>query len=363
MSTKPRRGATVAVVATAVVVLAGVTAVVAERDRIWPHHQQSGGGGGTSDNGSTTSVATVGRQDLAARQQVDGTLGYTGTYAVLARAHGTVTELPAVGAVIRQGQSLYEVDSTPVTLLYGKTPAYRDLSEGDSGPDVRELNADLAALGHDTVATSDYFGARTRAAVVALEDAWGVTKDGVLHASDIAVLPSAVRVTSIQAVLGGQVGGPVLQASSTARQVVVHLDATKQSDVRVGDRVTITMPDDSTTPGTVSSVGSVATAGDNGGTPTVEVDITPASSHATGSLDRAPVQVSITTDSVQGALVVPVTSLLSLTGGGFAVEVVRPGGAHQLVAVTLGLVDDEAGLVQVTDTSLRAGDRIVVAGS
>jgi hypothetical protein len=54
---------------------------------------------------------------------------------------------------------------------------------------------------------------------------------------------------------------------------------------------------------------------------------------------------------------------LSLAGGGYAVEVVRQGGAHQLVAVTVGLFDDADGVVQVTDTALRSGDHVVVAGS
>ncbi|HVV24671.1 MAG TPA: peptidoglycan-binding protein [Pseudonocardiaceae bacterium] len=355
---RPRRR--LAVVATAVVVLAGVGAVVVERDRIWPAHQPTGG---VADNGASTSQATATRRDLTAQQQVSGTLGYAGSYSVLGHAHGTITWLPAVGQVITQGKPLYRVNGEPVVLLYGSVPAYRDLSEGDSGSDVEQLNADLAALGYDTDASSDYFGSRARAAVKAWQDDNDLTVDGVLHQSQVTVLPGAIRVTTVQGVLGGQAGGAVLQATATARQVDVALDATQQSDVKVGDQVTITLPDNSTTPGRVSKVGTVATTPSNGGTSTVDVQITPTDPKATGSLDKAPVQVAIITDSVKNALTVPVTALLSLAGGGYAVEVVRPGGAHQLVAVTVGLFDDADGLVQVTDTALRPGDRIVVAGS
>jgi peptidoglycan hydrolase-like protein with peptidoglycan-binding domain len=355
---RPRRR--LAVAATVVVVLAGLGAVVVERDRIWPNQAPSSGATG---NGSTTAQATVTRRDLTSQQQVNGTLGYSGTYTVTNRASGTVTWLPAAGQVIGQGHTLYKVDGKPVVLLYGSLPAYRDLSEGNTGADVTELNADLAALGYGTDATSDYYSWLTREAVERWQTDNGLTEDGVLHMSQIVVLPGAIRVTTVPATLGAQAGGPVLQATATTRVIDVALDATQQADVKVGDQVTITLPDNSTTPGTVTQVGTVATAPSNGGTATVDVKITPTDPNATGSLDQAPVQVSITTSSAPNALTVPVTALLSLANGGYAVEVVRPGGAHQLVAVTLGLFDDADGLVQVTNTTLRAGDRVVVAGS
>jgi hypothetical protein len=39
------------------------------------------------------------------------------------------------------------------------------------------------------------------------------------------------------------------------------------------------------------------------------------------------------------------------------------GGSRRLVAVTLGLFDDAAGLVQVTGAGLAAGQRVVVPAS
>ena len=41
----------------------------------------------------------------------------------------------------------------------------------------------------------------------------------------------------------------------------------------------------------------------------------------------------------------------------------RADGTHHLVGVTLGLFDDDAGLVQVTGTGLAAGQRVVVPSS
>ena len=53
--------------------------------------------------------------------------------------------------------------------------------------------------------------------------------------------------------------GPVLSVTSTARQVKLALDASEQGSVKVGDTVTITLPDNQTTPGRITYVSSVAT--------------------------------------------------------------------------------------------------------
>jgi len=133
--------------------------------------------------------------------------------------------------------------------------------------------------------------------------------------------------------------------------------------VQVGDKVTIALPGGTTTPGRVSSIAKVATAASASATPTVAVQVTPLHPAATGSLDQAPVHVSITTATVRDALVVPVAALLALASGGYAVEEVTPRGAHHLVAVQLGMFDDDAGLVQVTGSGLAAGQRVVVPAS
>jgi hypothetical protein len=97
--------------------------------------------------------------------------------------------------------------------------------------------------------------------------------------------------------------------------------------------------------------------------PTIAVDVTLTDARATGTLDQAPVQVAITTDTAKDALVVPVTALVALAGGGYADEVAGSDGARRLVAVSLGLFDDSHGLVQVTGTGLSAGQRVVVPSS
>jgi Putative peptidoglycan binding domain len=287
--------------------------------------------------------------------------------------------------VISQGHVLLRVDDRPVVLLYGATPAYRTLSAGASGPDVAELNADLVALGYATAArlspTSASFGSGTTAALEKLQAAVGLTQSGTLAFGQAVFEPTALRVTSVSAQLGGSAltGQTVMQGTSTARQVQVALDASQQTDVAVGDKVTITLPNNRTTPGVISLVGAVATcpsssgpggsgSGSASGTdtcssgsaPTVTVGVTPSDPATTGTWDQAPVQVGITTASVANALVVPVDALLALSSSGYAVEVVGAGRTDHLVPVSLGLFDDAEGLVQVTGSGLAAGQAVVV---
>ncbi len=165
-------------------------------------------------------------------------------YSVINQARGTYTKLPAAGQVIAQGHVLYRVNDRPVVLLHGSTPAYRTLSAGASGPDVAELNADLVALGYATSAqlspTSASFGPATTTAVKKLQAALGVTQNGTLTLGQAVFEPTAMRVTTVSAQLGGrtQPGETVMQATSTTRQVQVALDASQQTDVAVGDKVT-----------------------------------------------------------------------------------------------------------------------------
>jgi HlyD family secretion protein/Putative peptidoglycan binding domain len=329
---------------------------------------------------------------LSAMVSVDGTLTYLAQsdgspYSVINQAQGTYTKLPAFGQVISLGQVLFRVNDSPVVLLYGATPAYRTLSDGATGADVAELNADLVALGDASSAqlspTSASFGSATTTAVEKLQATLGVTQTGVLTLGDAVFEPTAVRVTTMSAQLGGgtQTGQTVLQATSTTRIVQVALDAAQQTEVAVGDTVTITLPNNHTTPGVVSSVGTVATCpsssrssgsgsssaapgtdtcSSGSSTPTITVDVTPSDPAATGTWDQAPVKVGITTASVPSALVVPVTALLAQSGGGYAVEIVGAAGTNHLVPVSLGLFDDAEGMVQVSGSGLAAGQNVVV---
>jgi hypothetical protein len=298
-------------------------------------------------------------ESFAAAQSSASTYGQTSVY----------TMLPPVGRIVHRGVSLYAIDGQPTLLLYGATPASRAFESGMSpGADVAELNANLSALGYGSI-SGDTFTASTTRAIEGFQSQHHVRATGQLALGSVVFEPGAVRVTSVTPTAGSPVqAGPVLGITSTRRIVTIALDASQQTSIKVGDQVVITLPDNSTTPGHVSFVGTVATVpsagnGNGSSSPTIEVGVTADHPAATGRLDQAPVNVSITTASVSNVLAVPVNALLALANGGYAVEEVDSAGAHQLVAVSVGLFDDAAGLVEVSGAGLAAGQHVVVPAS
>ncbi len=269
-------------------------------------------------------------------------------------------------ASVLQAQANLAQSDTPVVLLYGQTPAYRDLAQGESGQDVEELNAALAADGYLSAASvTDTYGPATAAAVRRLQAHLRAPQTGTLSLGDVVFLPNAVRVTTVTPSLGAAAGNgqTVLAATSDTPEVVAEIDPSLQSDVKAGDGVTITLPDQSTVSGKVTSVAEAATAGGSSSSPSIQVDVTPSHPAALSLLDGASVNVAVATASVQDALYVPVTALLAERGGGYDVELVQPGGKRSFVPVTLGLFDDSGGLVQVSGHGIAAGEEVVVAGS
>jgi multidrug efflux pump subunit AcrA (membrane-fusion protein) len=318
-------------------------------------------------------TAAVVRRAITATTPVNATLGYAGSYPVTGHGGGTLTWLPSPGQVIGQGQVLYKTDNgSPVVLLYGSVPDWRALDEGVTGQDVSQLNHDLIQLGYadraDIVALGwNYYSWETAAAVQRLEEHLGVSSPpGSLSWGQAVFEPQALRVSQVTGARGGPAADPVLAATSDRHLVTIPLDAFQQSQVKTGDTVTVTLPDGTTTPGVVASVGTVATmspsAQGQNATTTIPVTVTLIRPSAAGTLDQAPVTVNITTASAHGALVVPVTALVAQASGGYVVEVVGPGNTRRWVPVTVGIFDDADGLVQVTG-ALTPGQRVVVASS
>lgn len=359
-----RRKGPAAVAVGAVVVVGVVVSVSTVR----PFGHSGNSGSATASTVPPPSVATVTRQSLQDQAQVSATLGYAGNYTVTGAGSGAITWLPSVGQVVRQGQALYRVDETPVFLLYGTVPAWRSLSEGMTGQDVTQLNHDLVDLGYaSSVGIAglgwSYFSWETMDGLRQLQEHLGLSPTGSLTLGQAVFLPSPARVTTLPASLGSAVSGTVLTATSTRQVVTIALNTAQESEVAVGDKVSITLPDNQVVPGVVSSVGRVATTPSGGGSPTVPVVVTPTGSKAIRGLDEAPVEVSITTGRVSDVLVVPVNALLARPGGGYAVEEVAAHGARRLVPVTPGMFDDASGEVQVSGSGLAAGQHVVVPSS
>jgi multidrug efflux pump subunit AcrA (membrane-fusion protein) len=325
---------------------------------------RSHGSSGTGPGASPPATQQVVREDLSSQVPMTATLGYASSYTLQGQGGGTLTWLPSAGQVISQGQVLYRVDNgTPVVLLSGSVPAWRALDEGLTGADVTQLNHDLVALGYANSSDIsslgwDYFSWETANGVRRMESAAGVsTPSGSLSLGSAVFEPSALRVTNVLGSLGGPGAGPVLAATSDQRVVTIPVSTSQESGVAVGDPVSVTLPNGTSTPGKISSVGTVATG--SSANATIQVTVTLTHPSAAGTLDQAPVTVYVTVATASNVLVVPVAALVAQSSGGYAVEVIGAGNTRRLVPVTVGIFDDKSGAVQVTG-ALTPGQQIVV---
>ncbi|MBT8208339.1 MAG: HlyD family efflux transporter periplasmic adaptor subunit [Acidimicrobiia bacterium] len=374
------------------------------------------------------------------------------TIEVSSRLTGTLTSVVEEGAMVEQGDVLFEVNGQPVVALIGATPAYRsllDLSDNMTGPDVEQLELALDALGFNdsNVTIDEEFTDFTEQMVEAWQEAAGAEVDGVVDLGEVVFIPAATQVVSVDVAVGDSVndgrvvltlagidpmtgvdvqqledslvalgyspgtadgqfttetrdavvewqtdvglaldgvvdlgevvfrsgpvrvstqatkpgapvnpGGAVLTITASEIVVTAELSPQDQGLVGVGDAVTIELPDNSEIPGTVSAVASVVTI-NQGGENFFEVTIVLDDPAQAGDLDEAPVEVFFVTDSATGVVAVPVTALLALQEGGYAVEVDAGGGATRLVGVSPGFFAD--GFVEVTG-DIQPGDRVVV---
>jgi Putative peptidoglycan binding domain len=314
-------------------------------------------------------TATIQRRDLVQHESVAGTLGYGDTETLYAQGIGTVTGLREPGRVVERGEALYWVDGRPVTLMYGRVPMWRRLDDSSpGGRDIRQFERNLVALGHDPdrdIDIDNEWDSATTAAVKRWQEDKGLPKTGSVELGQIAFLPGARRIGQLKTTVGAvlQPAGEVFDTSATTRIVSVDLEADKQSLVKEGDKVQVELPDGSTVDGWISSVGKVAESEQDPQTgeqsdPTIPLEIRLAAGAKTGDLDETPVEVFVQKETAENALTVPVSALLALAEGGYAVEVVGAGGSTRLVRVEPGLYAD--GIVEVSGKGIRKGMKVVV---
>ena len=317
------------------------------------------------------STATVKLTNLASTVLTPGVLGYAPARPLTNQLAGTYTYLPAAGSTIAPGRVLYRVDNQPVIAMRGRTPAWRTMAPGITGPDVAELQANLIALGYaDGLLTSPtgYYEQLTADAVQRWQLAIGVLVTGQVGLGQVIFLPAAVRVGALNAAPGRAAfpGQEPYQVTTTRRIVFVPVNPTLPP-VRIGERVSIVLPSLTRTPGRVSAIGppaagqgTGATGNGHGSAAAVSVlTVAPRRPALTGTGSGVPVQVSLTVQSVRHVLAVPVSALLAVSGGGYGIEIVTAAGRHHLVGVTAGTF--AGGLVQVSGAGIAAGTKVVVA--
>ena len=275
---------------------------------------------------------------------------------------GTVTALASEGDVLDHGDTLFVVEGDPVTLFVTDVPFYRTLDVDSAGDDVRVLEEALAVFGFDaegTLVVDDVFDEATTEALVAWQASIGAPVDGVLNIGEIMVTEDPIRVASSHISIGTNVtpGTQIYTPSTSTSVVSVRLPAEDQELIVAGDSVTVVMPNGDDEPASVTSIGNIAIRSQEFGT-YFEVEITLDRQGAATGLDEAPVDVDIIDDRVENVLVVPVTALLALGEGGYAVQIDTGEGQTRLVAVEAGMYAD--GSVEVSSSELEAGMQVVI---
>ena len=318
----------------------------------------------------TVTTAEVTQQNLVERETVSGTLGFGDSQDLVSQAVGTVTRTADEGDKVTRGEVLWRVDQDPTVLMYGNVPAYRTLSQGLSGRDVNQLEKNLKKLGYKGFTVDREYTSGTTDAVADWQRDVGLPDSGVVTLGQVVFEPGAIRVSQVLSPTGNQVqlGSAVLNVTGTAREVAIDLDTADQSLADLGDSVVVTLPDGTDVDGEITSVGSVATGGSGaatglgGGEQTTEATIPVAVTLDKPGLakqwDSAPVDVALEADRADDVLTVPITALLALAEGGYAVEVVAEDGSRTLVGVDTGLFAESR--VEVTGSGISAGTVVVV---
>jgi peptidoglycan hydrolase-like protein with peptidoglycan-binding domain len=359
---------------TASVQMRGVVYPATEYD-VYPSAPSSGGtGAGSSSSGAGSSPVYISKLDVAA------------------------------GDTIKNGERLAEIDGQPLFALTGTVPAWRDLTPGESGPDVAELQKALAALGYyDGYDTPGYFGSATEYAVYLYYEHLGYTppSSGGVPASNVVFLPSLpATVIAVNGATGEQPGQPFLELAARGSLALTgELPPAYAAQVKTGLKVqifdevtgihatgtvanlgtaTTTVPtgtivdigsgsssssSSSSSSGSSSSSSSSSSSNSSGETPFVPLTVRPATALA-AALNGENVLVTVDTGQTEGpVLTVPVAAIVATASGTSFVTVVGAHGRQTQVPVTPGI--SENGYVQVTPvtpSALKAGENVVVSG-
>ena len=202
--------------------------------------------------------------------------------------------------------------------------------------------------------------AQLKAATAALKAAKSSTSSSA-HSSSSKGSSSSSKSSSSSSSGSGGSASAILQTTSTQLIVTVDLDATKQSEAKVGENVTVEMPAGNTVDGEITAVSSVAqssssasaggTSGGSSSSSTVPVTIKLKGHHSGAGLDQASVSVNFAEAKARNVLSVPVTALLATSGGGYAVQ--EAASPYKLIPVTTGLF--AAGYVQISGSGVHPG--------
>lgn len=389
MSGGKRRGrrALTATTIVAVLVAAAVAAAIFGR----------GGGKGTGVPRRAFRTEPVTRGEVSTEINVQGTLGFARERSLGAGQSGTLTWLPRAGKRIGFGQALYAIDARPVLLLEGEVPMWREFVPGMSGgPDVQELEADLAAMGYFEGTVDQTFTDATAEAIHRLQAALGEhctppsveRKRGSRRSGGAAPLPGEataeppktgltcgslplgsivfgaepVRIAGAKAAVGAPVsdGAPVVRVSAPRKVITADVELEDRRLARRGAAVSVSLPDGSSAKGIVERAAPAIEKQQPGGASAVVIPTTIGfrRQRAAKGFDHASVTIHFADVQSRDALTVPVEALVALDANRFGVEVPAANGAIRRMPVKTGLF--AGGRVVVSGHGIHRGLEVVV---
>jgi peptidoglycan hydrolase-like protein with peptidoglycan-binding domain len=304
-------------------------------------------------------TAKVTRQTLLDTQTEIGDLGYGEETTLTSRLTGTVTALPAPGALVKRGEALYRVDNTPVVLLYGALPGYRALTPGTQGADVKQFEQNLYELGYRGFTVGEKYSDTTATAVKKWQKDLGLPQTGTVDLGRVVYAAGQVRIGALKAAVGDALGPDttLLTCTGTARVVTVELAVSDARLAHAGAAVGVKLPNGKTSTGKIVRTQTVIkpAEGNTAATTKLRVFVSVDDEKALADLDQATVDVAFTASQRENVLTVPVAALLALAEGGYGVQVVD-GATTRIVAVQTGLF--AGGRVEVSGDGLTAGQTV-----
>ncbi|MEM8746389.1 MAG: peptidoglycan-binding domain-containing protein [Actinomycetota bacterium] len=330
----------------------------------------------TSPDSDTTpppiATAQVERRTLSESKEFNANVQYESAFDLPLSRQGTITARPDRGTLIEFGNEIVRVDLTPTFLAEGNLPMFRELKKTPdrrvagqrymTGYDVGQLQAFLIDAGFDDdgeVTVDGTFGPATERAVKAWQKAYGIEETGRVDSTQVLFSPTPLRIETTP-----RVGSPfsTIRVTEPGQRITFSVQSRDRALAAAGSSVEVAAPDGTSVPGVVEKLERTL---DESGNASLTVTIT-----ADDPLpaDTTTAVVTATRVLADEALAVPVTALLAVREGGFAVELATSTAATgtdvgtptrgTLVRVDVGAIAD--GWAEVTG-DVTEGDDVVVA--
>jgi macrolide-specific efflux system membrane fusion protein len=180
-------------------------------------------------------TATAQRTELRETVDAQFTISRSESFSLKAPAAGTVTAVHmTAGKALPSLKPLVDINGTAIYGIPSATPFYRDLADGDTGDDVKALQAALAAAGDDPGSVDGTFGAATVSALESWQAANGLDETGNLALSGFVSFPPGSTVLDLPISVGDRLGaGGALATVGSSGALVADADVSQLDVVRL----------------------------------------------------------------------------------------------------------------------------------